>query len=108
MRKRCNAGNGFRSDYPVGSSIDMVSTTLVHPSSSIAGRRSYVVLGVRVDAVTMSEVVAQLRNWIDSGARGVYVAVTGMHGLGEAKQDPQFRTILNSAGLVVPDGMPLV
>jgi N-acetylglucosaminyldiphosphoundecaprenol N-acetyl-beta-D-mannosaminyltransferase len=86
----------------------MVSTTLVHPSSSIAGRRSYVVLGVRVDAVTMSEVVAQLRSWIDSGARGVYVAVTGMHGLGEAKQDPQFRTILNSAGLVVPDGMPLV
>jgi len=86
----------------------MVSAPVMQADSPSVDRKSYVALGVRVDAVRMSEVVSQLRRWIDSGARGVYVAVTGMHGLSEAKQDPQFRTILNAAGLVVPDGMPLV
>jgi len=86
----------------------MVSTPVVQANSSSADRKSYIVLGVRVDAMQVTEVVSHLRRWIDSGSRGAYVAVTGMHGLSEAKQDPQFRTILNSAGLVVPDGMPLV
>jgi len=37
-----------------------------------------------------------------------YVAVTGMHGIAESRQDGQFRQALNTADLVVPDGMPLV
>ena len=39
---------------------------------------------------------------------GRYVAVTGMHGVAESRQDRNFRKILNTADLVVPDGMPLV
>ncbi len=31
-----------------------------------------------------------------------------MHGIAEARQDPSFKKVLNSADLVVPDGMPLV
>ncbi len=37
-----------------------------------------------------------------------YVCVTGVHGVMESQRDPELRTIHNSAGLVTPDGMPLV
>ena len=70
---------------------------------------SFHVLGVRVDAVQMSDAVARLRSWIDdrqSIAR--FVAVTGMHGIAESRENSQFRQVLNAADLVVPDGMPLV
>jgi N-acetylglucosaminyldiphosphoundecaprenol N-acetyl-beta-D-mannosaminyltransferase len=70
---------------------------------------SFQVLGVRVDAMQMSEAVSRLRSLIDdrrSIAR--FVAVTGMHGIAESRQNSQFRQVLNAADLVVADGMPLV
>jgi len=70
---------------------------------------SFQVLGVRVDAVQMSDAVERLRSWIDdreSIAR--FVAVTGMHGIAESRQSSDFKRVLNAADLVVPDGMPLV
>ena len=69
---------------------------------------TFSVLGVRVSAVQISDTVARMERWINSGKTGRYVAVTGMHGVSESRHDPQFRDILNSASLVVPDGMPLV
>jgi N-acetylglucosaminyldiphosphoundecaprenol N-acetyl-beta-D-mannosaminyltransferase len=66
------------------------------------------VVGVRVDAVQLPEAVARIKRWIDDRENGKYVAVTGMHGVAESRQDPRFREILNQAALVVPDGMPLV
>jgi len=66
------------------------------------------VLGVRVDAVDMTDAVTHMERLIESRKSGSYVAVTGMHGVAEARQDSRFREILNSADLVVPDGMPLV
>jgi N-acetylglucosaminyldiphosphoundecaprenol N-acetyl-beta-D-mannosaminyltransferase len=70
---------------------------------------SFKVLGVRVHAVQMSDVVGRLRSWIDNPRTITrYVAVTGMHGIAESRQDGQFRLVLNTADLVVPDGMPLV
>ncbi len=66
------------------------------------------VVGVRVDAVQLPEAVARIQRWIDNRENGKYVAVTGMHGVAESRQDPRFREILNQAALVVPDGMPLV
>src|SRR5882762_8760741 len=69
---------------------------------------SFSVLGVRVDAVQIPEVVARVEEWIARQERCQYIAVTGMHGVTEAQHHAQFKTILNSAGLVVPDGMPLV
>jgi N-acetylglucosaminyldiphosphoundecaprenol N-acetyl-beta-D-mannosaminyltransferase len=78
-------------------------------SGASSTQPSFQVLGVRVDAVQMSEAVARLRSWIDdrpSIAR--FVAVTGMHGIAESRQNTQFRETLNAADLVVPDGMPLV
>jgi N-acetylglucosaminyldiphosphoundecaprenol N-acetyl-beta-D-mannosaminyltransferase len=69
---------------------------------------NFEVLGVRVHAVQMSDAIAQLRAWIRNRETGRYVAVTGMHGVAESRQDRYFRKILNTADLVVPDGMPLV
>jgi len=66
------------------------------------------VLGVRVSAVQIPQVVTMMEDWIHSGKTGMYVAVTGMHGVSEARTNGKFRDILNGASLVVPDGMPLV
>jgi N-acetylglucosaminyldiphosphoundecaprenol N-acetyl-beta-D-mannosaminyltransferase len=37
-----------------------------------------------------------------------YICVTGVHGVMEAQEDPQFKKILNDAFLCTPDGMPMV
>src|SRR5208283_756622 len=67
------------------------------------------VLGVRVDAVQMSDTVNQLCAWIDNRQPITrFVAVTGLHGIAESQQDGHFREVLKAADLVVPDGMPLV
>ena len=71
-------------------------------------RPSFKVLGVRVDAVQIPDVVQQMRGWINARQGCQYIAVTGMHGVSESQRDPIFKTILNEADLVVPDGMPLV
>jgi N-acetylglucosaminyldiphosphoundecaprenol N-acetyl-beta-D-mannosaminyltransferase len=44
---------------------------------------------------------------IADNAKG-YVCVTGVHGVIEAQRDGMFRTILNQAFIVTPDGMPTV
>ena len=54
------------------------------------------------------DVVARIEHWIQSGTTGRYVAVTGMHGIAESRNDNEFRRAIESADLVVPDGMPLV
>ncbi len=73
-----------------------------------ADSASFRLLGVRVDAVQIPDAVATMERWIRERDRCHYVAVTGMHGVTEARHDPAFKAILNSADLVVPDGMPLV
>jgi N-acetylglucosaminyldiphosphoundecaprenol N-acetyl-beta-D-mannosaminyltransferase len=69
---------------------------------------SYRVLGVRVDAVQIPEVCVRIEEWVEHRDSCRYVAVTGMHGIMEARHDRAFKSILNSADLLVPDGMPLV
>ncbi len=71
-------------------------------------RTSFQVLGVRVQAVQISDVIAQMENWIGHRQRTHYIAVTDMHTIMEAQDDPGFRAVLAEADLVVPDGMPLV
>jgi N-acetylglucosaminyldiphosphoundecaprenol N-acetyl-beta-D-mannosaminyltransferase len=63
---------------------------------------------VPVHCVQMPEVIAEMESWIANREQTRYIAVTGMHGVSESRTDPQFRQILNSASLVVPDGMPLI
>jgi N-acetylglucosaminyldiphosphoundecaprenol N-acetyl-beta-D-mannosaminyltransferase len=65
-------------------------------------------LGVRVNAVQIADVIARIERWIVQRQECHYIAVTGMHGIMEAQHHPSFKEILASANLVVPDGMPLV
>ncbi len=65
------------------------------------------VLGVPVSAVDMEGAVAEVTRWIESGERH-YVCVTGVHGVMESQRDPELKRIHAAAGLVTPDGMPMV
>jgi N-acetylglucosaminyldiphosphoundecaprenol N-acetyl-beta-D-mannosaminyltransferase len=46
-------------------------------------------------------------HWITTGSQQ-YVCVTGVHGVMESRRDERLQRIHNQAGLVTPDGMPLV
>jgi len=65
------------------------------------------VLGVGVSAINIADALALIDRWIATGAHR-YVCVTGVHGVMESQKDPALRDIHNRAGLVTPDGMPLV
>jgi len=55
----------------------------------------------------MAQALETIERWITEGARR-YVCVTGVHGTMESQRDEALRRIHNRAGLVTPDGMPLV
>jgi N-acetylglucosaminyldiphosphoundecaprenol N-acetyl-beta-D-mannosaminyltransferase len=65
------------------------------------------ILGVAVSAVNVQMVLEVIDEWIHSG-ESQYVCVTGVHGVIESYRKVAVRQIHNAAGLVVPDGMPLV
>jgi N-acetylglucosaminyldiphosphoundecaprenol N-acetyl-beta-D-mannosaminyltransferase len=68
----------------------------------------YSILGVRVDAVQIPDVVSRMEAWIAQRDGCRYIAVTDMHSLMQAQHAASFRDILRDADLVVPDGFPLV
>src|SRR5438477_6862171 len=65
------------------------------------------VLGVGISVLDQDRAREFLFDAVRKGRRG-YVAVTGVHGVSEAQDDPVLRNILNSALLTTPDGMPMV
>ena len=65
------------------------------------------VLGVHISAINMDAAVNTVHEWLSSGAAH-YVCVTGVHGVMECQRDPALLSIHNSAGMVTPDGMPMV
>ena len=65
------------------------------------------VLGVGVSAINMATAVAAIEGWIAQREHH-YVTITGVHGIMECQDDAELRAIHNRAGLVTPDGMPLV
>ena len=77
-------------------------------TSGIPESQAFKVLGVQVNAVQIPDVIARMERWISESSACRFIAVTGMHGVTEAQHDKSFKQILNSADLVVPDGMPLV
>jgi N-acetylglucosaminyldiphosphoundecaprenol N-acetyl-beta-D-mannosaminyltransferase len=85
-----------------------IAEALRNPRGPKAAGCSFRVLGVRVDAVQIPDVITGMESWIEEGSGGHFIAVTGMHGITEAQHDTRLKEILNRADLVVPDGMPLV
>jgi len=71
------------------------------------GQPSFNVLGVCVSAVDMAAALAAIEGWISEREQH-YVCVTGVHGVMESRRDDRLRAIHNAAGMVTPDGMPLV
>lgn len=65
------------------------------------------ILGVGVSAIGLADAVAFVRRAVEEGER-TYVCITGAHGLIECRGNPDLRDIHNRAGLVTPDGMPVV
>jgi N-acetylglucosaminyldiphosphoundecaprenol N-acetyl-beta-D-mannosaminyltransferase len=65
------------------------------------------ILGVGVDAITVDETVNTMAGWIGRREPN-YVCITGVHGVMESHRDPDLRCIHDEAGLVTPDGVPLV
>jgi N-acetylglucosaminyldiphosphoundecaprenol N-acetyl-beta-D-mannosaminyltransferase len=86
---------------------------LSEPTEAIAGnphspmRERVNVLGVGVDPVNPDRALATIDQWITRQGRS-YVCVSGIHGVMESYRDESLRAIHNAAGMVVPDGMPLV
>jgi N-acetylglucosaminyldiphosphoundecaprenol N-acetyl-beta-D-mannosaminyltransferase len=65
------------------------------------------ILGVGVSPINVDDAVATIEHWISKGSRN-YVCITGVHGVMESRRDQRLRRIHNEAGMVTPDGMPLV
>lgn len=65
------------------------------------------VLGVGVSAIDLDLAVNSVLAWVRASERR-YVCVTSVHGIVVGHGDAAFRGILNRAGLVTPDGIPLV
>jgi N-acetylglucosaminyldiphosphoundecaprenol N-acetyl-beta-D-mannosaminyltransferase len=65
------------------------------------------VLGVGVSSINMSGALSMIDNWI-TRRESAYVTITGVHGVMESQGNEDIRKIHNRAGMVTPDGMPLV
>ena len=65
------------------------------------------VLGVGLSALNLDSALAAVAQALERKTKG-YICVTGVHGVSEAHQSPEFRRILNDGFLNTPDGMPMV
>jgi N-acetylglucosaminyldiphosphoundecaprenol N-acetyl-beta-D-mannosaminyltransferase len=65
------------------------------------------VLGVKISAINMTMALDLIGKWIENKEQN-YVTVTGVHGVIESQRDAEIKLIHNRAGMVTPDGMPMV
>jgi len=81
----------------------MSDLTITRPDCSF-----YNVLGVKLAAVQIPDVITLIEQWIEEGVRGKYIALANVHMVMEAVHRKEFAEVLAKADLVVPDGMPLL
>ena len=65
------------------------------------------VLGIGVSPINLDDAVARIERWIAERSQN-YVCISGAHGVMLSRRDQRLRDIHNAAGMVTPDGMPLV
>lgn len=65
------------------------------------------ILGIGISAINMDTAVGTIARWIEMADRQ-YICVTGVHGVMESRRSDAIRDAHNAAGMVTPDGMPLV
>jgi N-acetylglucosaminyldiphosphoundecaprenol N-acetyl-beta-D-mannosaminyltransferase len=78
-----------------------------HTQTSLKHMQYVNILGVKVSAVNMTLVLQIIDQWIRT-RRSNYVCVTPVHSIMECYDSQDLTDIYNDAGLVTPDGMPLV
>ncbi len=64
-------------------------------------------LGVRVSAVSIPLAVQTVDEWIASRAK-TYVCVAPVSTLVDCQKNDEYKSVVNQAGMVTPDGMPVV
>lgn len=65
------------------------------------------ILGIGISAINLELACQTIGEWASNHGQH-YICVTGVHGVMESQRDKKLMRIHNSAGLVTPDGMPLV
>jgi N-acetylglucosaminyldiphosphoundecaprenol N-acetyl-beta-D-mannosaminyltransferase len=65
------------------------------------------ILGVRVSSIDVPRALAIIDEWIAQNAAR-YICLTSVFNVMRSYDHPHFRHVHNSAGLVAPDGMPMV
>lgn len=65
------------------------------------------VLGVGVSAINLEQALAEIERWVSARAPS-YVCVCTVHGVMDCQRFDDLKQVFNSAGMVTPDGMPLV
>ncbi len=76
----------------------------VDPMSEIKATR---ILGVPVSVINMQDAINVIGYWTKE-ATSNYICVRDVHGIMQAQADGLLREIHENAGLITPDGMPLV
>ena len=71
------------------------------------GLESRSILGMRVDATSCHDAARRILAWAGRG-ESRYVCAASVNNVMEAYDADEFRSIMNEADLVTPDGMPLV
>lgn len=74
---------------------------------SAAGVPATRILGVPVSLVGLEDAVGTVLDWVAT-AQSHYVCVRDVHGVMRAQESPELMALHEGAGLVTPDGMPLV
>jgi len=79
----------------------------LNPNRSLPAHKRCDVLGVGISAVNIPLAVATIEHWIATRQQN-FVTITGVHGVMESQSDEKLKQIHNEAGMVTPDGMPMV
>src|SRR6187402_484328 len=96
-----NGGNDEDSHFPVSTRVDL---NRANNSSGLPATR---ILDVPVSIINMEIAIKTIFSWIEKG-KSQYICVRDVHGVMRAQEDPELLEIHNNAGMVTPDGMPLV
>ena len=65
------------------------------------------ILGVNVSAIDMEQAVKAIYSWVRHREQN-YVCIRDVHGIIHCQDDEEYRRIHDYAGMVTPDGMPIV
>ena len=79
----------------------------VNRTETAAGVPATRILGVPVSTINMPIAVRTILGWVTQ-RNSQYICVRDVHGIMRAQEDPALMAIHDGAGLITPDGMPLV